>query len=46
MGRVGMATLLERIPDIQVVAGQDLVYRPAMTVLPLESLLVEWDAPA
>jgi cytochrome P450 len=44
--RVGMTALLQRIPDIRVVPNQELTYRPAMTVLPLESLLVEWDPPA
>jgi hypothetical protein len=41
-----MSALLERIPDISVVPDQQLTYRPAMTVLPLESLQVEWDPPA
>jgi cytochrome P450 len=41
--RVGMNMLLERIPEIRVVPDQQLTYRPAMTVLPLESLQVEWD---
>jgi cytochrome P450 len=42
-GRVGMQSLLERIPDVHAVPGQTLTYRPAMTVLQLDSLLVEWD---
>jgi hypothetical protein len=41
-----MERLLTRIPDIRVVPGQELTYSPAMTVLPLHSLLVEWDPPA
>lgn len=45
-GRIGMERLLTRIPDIRVVPGQELTYSPAMTVLPLHSLLVEWDPPA
>jgi cytochrome P450 len=43
--RVGMNALLARMPDIRVVPDQKLTYKPAMTVLPLESLLVEWDLP-
>lgn len=45
-GRVGMERLLSRIPDIRVVPGQQLTYSPAMTVLPLHSLQVEWDPPS
>jgi cytochrome P450 len=44
-GRIGMERLLTRIPDIRVVPGQDFTYSPAMTVLPLHSLEVEWDRP-
>jgi cytochrome P450 len=44
-GSIGMQTLLERIPDIHVLPGQALTYQPALTVLPLHSLRVEWDAP-
>lgn len=42
-GRIGMERLLTRIPDIRVVPDQHLTYAPTMTVLPLHSLLVEWD---
>jgi cytochrome P450 len=42
--RVGMERLLTRIPDVRVVPGQELTYSPAMTVLPLHSLRVEWDS--
>jgi cytochrome P450 len=44
--RIGMNALLERIPDIRIAPDQQLTYRPAMTVLPLESLQVEWDVTA
>ncbi|MFT3864296.1 MAG: cytochrome P450 [Solirubrobacterales bacterium] len=44
-GRIGMERLLTRIPDIRVVPGRQLTYSPAMTVLPLHSLRVEWDPP-
>lgn len=44
--RLGMQTLLERIPDIRIRDGQELQYLPVMTVLALEHLKVEWVAPA
>lgn len=40
--RVGLQELFRRIPDIRVVAGQELVYEPVMTVLTLKSLVTEW----
>jgi cytochrome P450 len=40
--RVGLNVLFERIPDIRVVPGQELVYLPVMTVLTLQSLMTEW----
>lgn len=42
-GRIGMGELFARIPDIRIVPGQQLSYQPALTVLPLHSLRVEWD---
>lgn len=40
--RLGMQTLLERIPDIRISDGQTREYLPVMTVLALEHLNVEW----
>jgi cytochrome P450 len=40
--RVGMNILYERIPSVRIVREQELVYEPALTVLVLKSLLVEW----
>lgn len=41
--RIGMNVLYERLPGLRVVPGQTLDYQPALTVLALNSLLVEWD---
>ena len=40
--RVGLEVLYERLPDLRVVSGQELVYEPVMTVLTLRNLAVRW----
>jgi len=44
--RIGLEVLYERLPDIRVVAGQDLQYQPAMTAFMLRRLETTWTRPA
>jgi cytochrome P450 len=42
MARVGLETLFERIPSLEVLEEQSLEYLPMLTVLTLKSMKVRW----
>jgi cytochrome P450 len=44
--RIALEVLLERLPDLHVVPGQELEYHPAVGVFMLKAMDVAWDAAA